>query len=350
MYCSHLFVILQPISNKTNIMDNQYRIEFPELMRGKKVMYVHGFASSGQSGTVTLLRQLMPEAEVVADDIPLQPDEAIDFLKRRAEEEKPDLIIGTSAGGMMTEQLYGYDRILINPAFQMAETMPKHGMIGKMTYQNPRKDGVQEFIVTKALVKQYGELTERCFDPERLTDDERQRVWGLFGDHDPVVHTFDLFREHYPQAVHFHGEHRLIDKVALHYLVPVIRWIDDRQERREKPVLYIAIDAMRDQYGKPRSSMHQTFETLLEKYDVYFVIPAPTNGHAAADADRAWIEDVISAPAYDRIIMTNRPQLLLGDFIITTTDEKEFMGTCIRLGAPEFKTWEDIDTYFSRLG
>ena len=307
-------------------MEKQYHIEFPELMKGKKVMYVHGFASSAQSGTVSLLRQLMPNAEVVADDIPLVPQEAIDFLHKRCEEEKPDLIIGSSAGGMMTEQLYGYDRILVNPAFQMGDTMGKHGMIGKQTYQNPRRDGVQEFIVTKALVKQFAELTEQCFAPESTSDEEQSRVWGLFGDNDPLVHTFDLYREHYPQAVKFHGEHRLVDSVAIHYLVPVIRWIDDRQEDREKPVLYITLDAMRDGYGKARSNMHKTFEKFIETYDVYFVVAAPTNDHDFITQSQEWIEDAISAPAYNRVIMTNKTSLLLGDFIISTDEERRLWG------------------------
>ena len=330
-------------------MEKQYHIEFPELMKGKKVMYVHGFASSAQSGTVALLRQLMPNAEVVADDVPLVPQEAIEFLRKRCEEEKPDLIIGSSAGGMMTEQLYGYDRILVNPAFQMGDTMGKHGMIGKQTYQNPRRDGVQEFIVTKALVKQFAELTEQCFAPESTSDEEQSRVWGLFGDNDPLVHTFDLYREHYPQAVKFHGEHRLVDSVAIHYLVPVIRWIDDRQEDREKPVLYITLDAMRDGYGKARSNMHKTFEKFIETYDVYFVVAAPTNDHDFITQSQEWIEDAISAPAYNRVIMTNKTSLLLGDFIISTDEEKAFMGTYIQLGSPDFKCWEDIETYFSRI-
>ena len=330
-------------------MEKQYHIEFPELMKGQKAMYVHGFASPAQSGTVSLLRQLMPNAEVVADDIPLVPQEAIDFLHKRCEEEKPDLIIGSSAGGMMTEQLYGYDRILVNPAFQMGDTMGKHGMIGKQTYQNPRRDGVQEFIVTKALVKQFAELTEQCFAPESTSDEEQSRVWGLFGDNDPLVHTFDLYREHYPQAVKFHGEHRLVDSVAIHYLVPVIRWIDDRQEDREKPVLYITLDAMRDGYGKARSNMHKTFEKFIETYDVYFVVAAPTNDHDFITQSQEWIEDAISAPAYNRVIMTNKTSLLLGDFIISTDEEKAFMGTYIQLGSPDFKCWEDIETYFSRI-
>ena len=176
-------------------MEQQFQIKYPSLMENKRVMYVHGFASSAQSGTVALLRQLLPNTDVVAYDIPLDPQEAISFLHAKCDEQKPDLIIGTSAGGMMTEQLYGFDRIIINPAFNIGDTMVKHGMTGKQTYQNPRQDGVQEFIVTKALVKQYAELTQQCFTK---ADDEveRQRVWGLFGDKDPLVHTFDLYRSH----------------------------------------------------------------------------------------------------------------------------------------------------------
>lgn len=112
-------------------------------MKGKKVMYVHGFASSGQSGTVTRLHEFMPNATVIAPDIPIHPAEAIELLHRTCEEEQPDLIIGTSMGGMYTEQLHGYDRILVNPAFQMGETILKHGMLGKVVFQNPRKDSVQ---------------------------------------------------------------------------------------------------------------------------------------------------------------------------------------------------------------
>ena len=49
--------------------------QYPDLMSGKKIMYVHGFASSAQSGTVEMLRHLMPNATVVARDIPIHPDE-----------------------------------------------------------------------------------------------------------------------------------------------------------------------------------------------------------------------------------------------------------------------------------
>ena len=142
---------------------NEYVKQYPDLMKGKKVMYVHGFASSAKSGTVTRLRELLPSAEIVAEDIPIDPHEGLRMLKDLAEKEQPDLIIGTSMGGMYAEQLYGFDRILINPAFQIADTMGEHGMMGKQTFLNPRKDGVQEFIMTKALCKEYRAVQEECF-------------------------------------------------------------------------------------------------------------------------------------------------------------------------------------------
>ncbi len=41
-----------------------YEYARPALMAGKKILYVHGFASSGQNGSVKTLRLLMPQAEV----------------------------------------------------------------------------------------------------------------------------------------------------------------------------------------------------------------------------------------------------------------------------------------------
>ena len=87
-------------------MQNEYIKTWPDIMKGKKILSVHGFASSGQSGTVTLLRTLLPSATVIAPDIPIHPAEAMDMLHSVCNDEHPDLIIGTSMGGMMAEMLY----------------------------------------------------------------------------------------------------------------------------------------------------------------------------------------------------------------------------------------------------
>jgi predicted esterase YcpF (UPF0227 family) len=143
--------------------ENPYILQFPELMVGKTVLYCHGFASSGQSGTVARLREVMPQAKVIAPDLPIHPAEAITLLRNICQQEQPDLIIGTSMGGMYAEQLYGYDRICVNPAMEMGETMKSHGMTGTQQFQNPRQDGVQEFYVDKALVKEYKDQSEQRF-------------------------------------------------------------------------------------------------------------------------------------------------------------------------------------------
>ena len=174
-------------------MENQYIKQFPELFAGKKVMYVHGFASSGQSGTVGRLRQVLPEATVIAPDLPLHPSEALDLLHQLCADERPDLIIGTSMGGMYTEQLAGFDRICVNPALHLADTILKNNGLGKQEFHSQRQDGQTSFMVTKALVEDY-----RTVSDARFSVVEPERVWGLFGTKDTMVNCFDEFAEHYP--------------------------------------------------------------------------------------------------------------------------------------------------------
>lgn len=333
-------------------MENNYAIQFPEIMKGKKILYVHGFSSSGQSGTVVKIREMLPGVTVVAPDLPLHPAEAMDLLHHTCETENPDLIIGTSMGGMYAEMLYGYDRILVNPAFQMGDTMLKHGMLGKNTFLNPRQDGIQEFIVTKALVEEYKEITAKCF--AGVTDEEsRDRVYGLFGDEDPVVHTRDLFSQHYRNAISFHGEHRMNDKILLHSVLPVVQWIDDRQEHRERPIIYVSIDTLRDARGNQMSSAMKAFRYLFEHYAMYIVAPSPAyNPEYIAEVMR-WAEDVVNVPAWQHLVFTNRKDLIYGDYLIDPSDEygaADFMGTLIKFGSDTFKTWEEIIEFFSRLG
>lgn len=329
-------------------MENPFVKQFPDLMAGKKVMYVHGFGSSAQSGTVTRLRNVLCNATIIAEDMPLHPQEALDLLHRLCDEEQPDLILGTSMGGMYTEMLYGYDRIVINPAFKIGETMTEHGLTGAQTFQNPRKDGVQKFFVDNNLVKEYKRISEGCFSG--VNDEERQRVWGLFGDRDTTVNTFDLFREHYPTAIHFHGEHRMDDRSYMHAVMPVIRWIDDLQEGRQRPVVLITAAAATDAWGKPRSSVQKAFRRLLENYNVYLVAPSDFNARSTMADTITWMENAFDAPAYDHVVFASHKQLLLGDYLIDTLPCDNFMGTVIELGSEAFKTWEEVITYFDRLG
>lgn len=335
------------------------------MMRGKKIMYVHGFGSSGRSGTVTRLRTMLTGAVVTAPDLPIHPAEALALLRRICLLEHPDLIIGTSMGGMYAEMLHGYDRILVNPAFGIADTMAEHGLTGKQTFHSEREDGVQEFYVDKPLVKEYRDIARENFSS--VDDDERRRVWGLFGDEDPVVHTFDVFNAYYPQAVSFHGEHRLNDKTLINSVVPVIRRIDDKQEGRERPIVYISINALIGHRhakspfaavaeaidtAEPASSAQKAVRVLSERYTLFVVAAAPDYDSRYTGAVQRWVGEYVGVPVFGRLLFTNHKQLLYGDYLIDPDDAggaSDFTGTLIRIGDDTFKTWEEIIEFFERL-
>ena len=324
--------------------ENPFIKQFPDLMAGKKILYVHGFGSSGQSGTVIRLRTVFPNAKVIAPDLPVHPEAALDLLLKVCDEERPDLIIGTSMGGMYTEQLYGYDRICVNPAFRIADTMGEHGMTGKQQFFSPRQDGVQEFYVDKTLVKEYRLISERNF-VRANNEEEQKRVFGLFGDQDELVNTHDLFCEHYAQHIRFHGEHRMNDKSFMHSVVPVIRWIDDRQEKRERPIIYIGIETLQ------APSTVKAIRFLIEHYQVFFVAPSPLE-RVEGDIS-SWLTEHIGVPAWQHTIYTHRLDLLYGDYLIDKRqlpkDNRDLLTTHIEFGSDTFKTWDDIIAYFSRL-
>jgi hypothetical protein len=147
------------------------------------------------------------------------------------------------------------------------------------------------------------------------------------------------------------------DQSFMHAVLPVIRWADDRQEGRERPIVYIDIEALRDGWGKPQSSAQKTMRTLSEDYQLYFTAAAPAEtGYYQAIND--WLYEYINVPAYGHTIFTNQKQLLYGDYLIAPCsprlgqEEQEWSGmaTLIQAGSDTFKTWDDIAAYFSRLG
>ena len=185
-----------------------------------KLIYFHGFDSSGASGTVELLRNMMPEDTVIAPDIPVDPVEALPFLQKLCQDEQPDIIVGTSMGGMYAQQMRGFLRICVNPAFNMS-TNSKVLKTGTFKFHNGRKDNQKEFRITKEIIQHFNQMERQQF--KGITPEEQELCYGLFGINDPVVHTYDLFKKHYPHAQRFEGEHQLNEKVVRKTLLPLIK-------------------------------------------------------------------------------------------------------------------------------
>ena len=180
----------------------------------KKVLYIHGFASAGSTGSATQMRNhLYPKGvQVLSPDVPTDPLEAIAFLKAFVEKEQPDLIVATSMGALYAEQLKGLKRILVNPSFHMARLLTFRGL-GRHEFRNKRQDGATEFKVDKQMIQAFQQVEKDSF--KGITAEEKTLVWGLFGTQDKLVNCQADFLKHYGKAQMqlFEGEHFLNDKV-----------------------------------------------------------------------------------------------------------------------------------------
>lgn len=184
----------------------------------KTIVYLHGFASSGQSGTARYLRKQMPEYQVLAPDLPVSPFEALQFLMRFCEDKCPDLIIGTSMGAMYAMQMHNYKRICVNPALRMSE-LTDILKPGTFEYFQPTQSGDTHFTITEGIIDQFREMEAHLYDG--LNDENCQWCWGFFGDEDTTVNCREEFASHFPTNVHiFHGGHRMTNAVLRNVIIP----------------------------------------------------------------------------------------------------------------------------------
>jgi predicted esterase YcpF (UPF0227 family) len=188
-----------------------------------KVLYIHGFASAGSTGSATQLRNHLyaKGVQVLSPDIPVEPLRAINFLREYVAEHQPDLVVATSMGAMYAEQLRGIRRILVNPSFHMAKLLTFRGM-GRQEFRNKRMDGEREFKVDKQMIAEFKEVEKESF--VGITAEEKKLVWGLFGTKDKNVNCQPDFRKHYgeSQMTLFDGEHYLNGVVLGKVIIPMV--------------------------------------------------------------------------------------------------------------------------------
>lgn len=183
-----------------------------------KILFIHGLASSGAYKTADTLRILFRPCEVIAPDVPIEPDEAFALLSTLCADKQPDLIVGLSLGAFWAQKLHGYRKICINPDLHVSVLL--RTMLGEQPYLSPRKDGATSFVVTPAICDGYQRLEERQFDG--LDEEERKCTVGMFADADEIVHCHDEFALHYPDTTHWYpGKHLPTFPELKKYLVPL---------------------------------------------------------------------------------------------------------------------------------
>ena len=186
----------------------------------KKILFLHGFFASGQCVPAQALREsFMGRAEVLTPDLPMHPKEALCFIRELIDRDKPDLLIGNSCGSFYAQMLApvaGIPALLGNPHFQMTEFLKPR--IGAHQYKSPRKDGNQDFIIDEALIEEFAEPEAIQFNSNPCNKD---RIWGLFGEHDTLAHFEPLFLEHYTRSFHFPGGHTPTAEEVRTWYVPL---------------------------------------------------------------------------------------------------------------------------------
>jgi len=91
-----------------------------------KILYIHGFASCGDSTKTRLLKSYFGTSEILSPDLPVEPDAALSFLRSLIASNPVSLLIGSSLGGFYATKLsaeFGLDAVLINPSVHPYRTL-----------------------------------------------------------------------------------------------------------------------------------------------------------------------------------------------------------------------------------
>ena len=121
------------------------------------IMYVHGFMS-GTNGAKQrqLQKHFKGRFRVIAPELDADPDKSLEILNRIIEDEKPEIIVGTSLGGWMTVMCESgnAELVIVNPATDPYKTLGRW-LNEPQTYFCPRLDGNQTYTLTQEVLDRY---------------------------------------------------------------------------------------------------------------------------------------------------------------------------------------------------
>ncbi len=196
-----------------------------------KILYLHGIGSGAESRTPKTLRELLPEAEIVAPELPIRPLEAVKFIDENFWEKDFDLVIGTSLGGFYAQTMYLQKKILVNPAMYADEDILKAIGYGTQKFLCSRSDGAEEYIIDETFIAELKDIRERIYKNrdalhhEKLDVNECNSTYALFGTNDTLVSHYDDFCRWYipDHARTFAGGHRLEPEEIRNVLLPLVK-------------------------------------------------------------------------------------------------------------------------------
>ena len=96
---------------------NPYIKQFPDLFKGKTILYVHGMGGGRDSRIPSILKDLLgPGYSIFIRTYDFDPELATSQLAAWSSEVKPDLVIGESMGAIHAVALKGYPHLFVSPS------------------------------------------------------------------------------------------------------------------------------------------------------------------------------------------------------------------------------------------
>ena len=179
----------------------------------------------------TLRAELADIAKVIAPDLPVNPNEAMAMLLDLCDDIQPDIIVGSSYGAFLGQQMVkivGVPAILCSPMFHMADFL--EARIGWHDFKSPRQDGEKSYAITPELVAEYRKMEVHQFDC--YDEFYRDRVWGFYGSQDTLAKTREEFLTYYSTVFDYDGPHTMTPDNVRYTLAPAARKILEMYTRR----------------------------------------------------------------------------------------------------------------------
>lgn len=153
------------------------------------MMYIHGFMSGANgSKQKQLQRHLKNRYRVIAPEVDANPQTSLIKLNKIIQQEKPEIIIGTSLGGWMTLMCDSgnAELVIVNPCTSPEITLARW-LNQEQKYFCQRLDGVQTYTLTQKTLNKYLK-----YDTASAVREKEQRIHALCSTKDELIGTLHI--------------------------------------------------------------------------------------------------------------------------------------------------------------
>lgn len=201
------------------------------------VLFLHGFFSSGNCDFGKALKNCLTdelrsyddmyatdEVDVLSPDLPLDPNSALEFIRKKVEENNIDVIVGNNSGAMFAQIIaseYKLPCLVGSPLYKMSRFLEERK--GTHQYKTEREDVHQTLVIDDNLIDAYAKVEANNLVPKDKAGNSAPEavvtckpfVWGIFGENDKLATIFEdgvekntqerEFLKYYSLSFHFPG-------------------------------------------------------------------------------------------------------------------------------------------------